>query len=143
MLSTKNLKSLPASASHSITQPPSRYASPSRAFSYPSHGLTRYSSTPPSAHAPQPNDPSKFSTLVDDNCDKSNEVDQQVKLALTELLNCANIKADHEVRMWVQNKLMDTEHRLKARRRSRISNNLEAADKKASLPVFKMNLTGS
>ncbi|PGH06696.1 hypothetical protein AJ79_06480 [Helicocarpus griseus UAMH5409] len=121
MLSTNKLKALPTSA-HSITQPPSRYTSPSRAFSYPPESPTRYSSTPPSSH-PYPELDDSLSTLLDEkNCDKSNDADQQVKLALTELLNCANIKSDHEVRMWVQNKLMDTEHRLKARRKSRISN---------------------
>ncbi|PGH08912.1 hypothetical protein GX51_00969 [Blastomyces parvus] len=107
----------PTSA-HSITQPPSRYPSPSRTLSYPTQPSIRYSSTPPA---------SSLSLLSTDpifdatNSDKSNDVDQQVKLALTELLNSAPIKTQHDVRMWVQNKLMDTEHRLKARRKSRIS----------------------
>ncbi|PGH36164.1 hypothetical protein GX50_01020 [[Emmonsia] crescens] len=111
------LKALPTSA-HSITQPPSRYSSPSRALSYPVQSPTRNSSTPPPSHLSDLSDDTIFDAT---NCDKSNDVDQQVKLALTELLNSAPIKTDHDVRMWVQNKLMDTEHRLKARRKSRIS----------------------
>ena len=49
-----------------------------------------------------------------------NDADQQVKLALIDLLNCTSIKSDHEVRMWVQKRLMDTEQKLKERRRSRL-----------------------
>ncbi|OJD09788.1 hypothetical protein AJ78_08928 [Emergomyces pasteurianus Ep9510] len=120
ILSSNNLKALPTSA-HSVTQPPSRYPSPSpRPGSYPAQTPppARNSSTPPPSHLFHPSKDPIFDAT---NSNKSNDVDQQVKLALTELLNSAPIKTDHEVRMWVQNKLMDTEHRLKARRKSRIS----------------------
>ncbi|QSS63948.1 hypothetical protein I7I51_01009 [Histoplasma capsulatum] len=148
--SQHKLNTLPTST-RSITQPQSRYASPCSASlsSYPAQtsspppppppssssssisssapspstsppptSSVRYSSTPPPSHPSRvANDP-----LLDAwNGAKSNDADQQVKLALTELLNSAPIKTDHEGRMWLQKKLMDTEHRLKARRRSRIS----------------------
>ncbi|EGD95122.1 hypothetical protein TESG_02614 [Trichophyton tonsurans CBS 112818] len=90
---------------------------PARILRHPSP--IRYQSTPPSSRCfadilePTLN-------LSDDNGDRSNDVDLQVKLALIDLLNCSDIKTDQESRLWVQNKLMDTEHRLKARRRSRV-----------------------
>ncbi|EGC41817.1 conserved hypothetical protein [Histoplasma capsulatum var. duboisii H88] len=107
----------PSSSSSSSSPAPSPSTSPPSA-SPPSTSSVRYSSTPPPSHPSRlANDP-----LLDAwNGAKSNDADQQVKLALTELLNSAPIKTDHEGRMWVQKRLMDTEHRLKARRRSRIS----------------------
>ncbi|KAM5430170.1 hypothetical protein McanMca71_001640 [Microsporum canis] len=90
---------------------------PARILRHPSP--VRYQSTPPSSRC--------FADILDpnlnfsdDNGDRSNDVDLQVKLALIDLLNCSDIKTDQESRLWVQNKLMDTEHRLKARRRSRV-----------------------
>ncbi|EEQ83384.1 uncharacterized protein BDCG_00189 [Blastomyces dermatitidis ER-3] len=118
-LLTNKLKAAQPTSAHSITQPPSRYPSPPGAVSYPPQPPIRYSSTPP----PSPLSPLSTDPIFDAvNGDKSNDVDQQVKLALTELLNSASIKTHQDVRMWVQNKLMDTEHRLKARRKRRISN---------------------
>lgn len=58
--------------------------------------------------------------LLDEDTDRCIDVDHQVKLALTDLLNCADVKHDVEVRLWVQNRLMAVERRLKARRKSHI-----------------------
>ncbi|ODH25712.1 hypothetical protein ACO22_05139 [Paracoccidioides brasiliensis] len=118
MLPTDKLKALLPITVHSITQPPSRYPSPSPTSSPES--TTRLSSTPPPSHMLP--DSLEDSIFADYDDSRSNDMDQQVKLALTELLNSASIKSDQQVRMWVQNKLMDTEHRLKARRKSRILN---------------------
>ncbi|KZZ88717.1 hypothetical protein AAP_04815 [Ascosphaera apis ARSEF 7405] len=51
----------------------------------------------------------------------SDDGDQQVKIALIRLLNCPTIKKDPDSRMWIQNRLMDAELRLRQRRRRRLS----------------------
>jgi len=49
------------------------------------------------------------------------EVNQQIKAALTSLLNCESVKSDGDVRVWVQERLMEAEHELKRQRRRRSS----------------------
>src|SRR5437667_5644028 len=120
MLSAKPRNTVwPRPSAHPITQPPTRFSSPSPICSFPPRPPVRHSSSPPLSHFPaEPGDP--IVSHLNRNSDKLNDADQQVKLALIDLLNCTSIKSDHEVRMWVQKRLMDTEQKLKERRRSRL-----------------------
>ena len=47
------------------------------------------------------------------------DVNEGIKRALTELLNCETIRKDREMRTWVQSRLMDTERELRCGRRRR------------------------
>lgn len=47
------------------------------------------------------------------------DVNEAIKRALTELLNCDSIRGDKPSRMWVQSRLMETEKELRSRRRRR------------------------
>ncbi|KAI0880209.1 uncharacterized protein GGS22DRAFT_86922 [Annulohypoxylon maeteangense] len=47
------------------------------------------------------------------------DVNEGIKRALTELLNCETIRKDQEMRTWVQTRLMDTERELRSGRRRR------------------------
>lgn len=49
------------------------------------------------------------------------EVNESIKRALTELLNCDTVRSDHGVRMWVQTRLMETEKELRSGRRRKSS----------------------
>ncbi|KAG9234858.1 hypothetical protein BJ875DRAFT_290439 [Amylocarpus encephaloides] len=74
------------------------------------HSLRRLPSLP--SHLPHAN--------VDDmNVDeqKLNEVNQQIKSTLTDLLNCAGVRSDGRYRRWVQTRLMDVQRELKCHRR--------------------------
>lgn len=46
-------------------------------------------------------------------------VNEGIKRALTELLNCDLVRGDKSFRMWVQSRLMETEKELRSRRRRR------------------------
>ncbi|SPO06700.1 uncharacterized protein DNG_09394 [Cephalotrichum gorgonifer] len=46
-------------------------------------------------------------------------VNEGIKRALTELLNCDLVRADKPFRMWVQSRLLETEKELRSRRRRR------------------------
>ncbi|KAI1370188.1 hypothetical protein F4677DRAFT_383522 [Hypoxylon crocopeplum] len=47
------------------------------------------------------------------------DVNEGIKRALTELLNCETIRKDQAMRTWVQTRLMDTERELRSGRRRR------------------------
>ncbi|KAI0106586.1 hypothetical protein K449DRAFT_400877 [Hypoxylon sp. EC38] len=47
------------------------------------------------------------------------DVNEGIKRALTELLNCETVRKDQEMRTWVQTRLMDTERELRSGRRRR------------------------
>lgn len=47
------------------------------------------------------------------------DVNEGLKRALTELLNCETVRKDQEMRTWVQTRLMDTERELRSGRRRR------------------------
>ena len=47
------------------------------------------------------------------------DVNEGLKRALTELLNCETVRKDAEMRTWVQTRLMDTERELRSGRRRR------------------------
>ncbi|KAK4224683.1 hypothetical protein QBC38DRAFT_12435 [Podospora fimiseda] len=47
------------------------------------------------------------------------DVNEGIKRALTELLNCEDVRSDRAFRTWVQSRLMDTERELRSRRRRR------------------------
>jgi hypothetical protein len=49
-------------------------------------------------------------------------VNESIKRALTELLNCSAVRSDNSLRMWVQTRLMETEKELRSGRRRRSSN---------------------
>ena len=48
-------------------------------------------------------------------------VDESIKRALTELLNCDSVRHDRSMRLWVQSRLMETEKELRSGRRRRSS----------------------
>jgi hypothetical protein len=47
---------------------------------------------------------------------KLHDVNEQIKCTLTELLNCESVRNDGRYRMWVQQRLMNTEKELKGER---------------------------
>ena len=47
------------------------------------------------------------------------EVNESIKRALTELLNCESVRGDRSMRLWVQSCLMETEKQLRSGRRRR------------------------
>ncbi|KAL7622694.1 hypothetical protein AAE478_006372 [Parahypoxylon ruwenzoriense] len=47
------------------------------------------------------------------------DVNESIKRALTELLNCETVRKDQAMRTWVQTRLMDTERELRSGRRRR------------------------
>lgn len=49
------------------------------------------------------------------------DVNESIKRALTELLNCDAVRSDHTTRMWAQARLMETEKELRSGRRRRSS----------------------
>ena len=53
------------------------------------------------------------------------DVNESIKRALTEMLNCQAVRADGSIRMWVQTRLMETEKELRSGRRRRGSNGME------------------
>ncbi|KAH7145640.1 hypothetical protein B0J13DRAFT_584707 [Dactylonectria estremocensis] len=71
----------------------------------------------------------ELSTIVDEEtlCEISAEeqrlsdVNESIKRALTELLNCSTVRADLTFRLWVQTRLMETEKELRSGRRRRSS----------------------
>ena len=56
------------------------------------------------------------------------DVNEAIKRALTELLNCEAVRADHEFRTWIQCRLMDTEKELRSGRRRRSNPDYESED---------------
>ncbi|KAF7560631.1 hypothetical protein G7046_g3491 [Stylonectria norvegica] len=92
----------------------------------------------PRSHAPcsgwdDINRPSELTTIVDEEtiCEISAEeqrlfdVNESIKRALTELLNCNSVRGDRTFRMWVQTRLMETEKELRSGRRRRSNPNNE------------------
>ncbi|KAI6784077.1 uncharacterized protein J7T54_004623 [Emericellopsis cladophorae] len=49
------------------------------------------------------------------------DVDEGIKRALTELLNCESVRNNQSMRLWVQSRLMETEKELRSGRRRRTS----------------------
>jgi len=49
------------------------------------------------------------------------DINHDIKTTLTELLNCAAVRHDHRMRLWVQTRLLDAEKELKRQRRRRVS----------------------
>ncbi|KND86637.1 hypothetical protein TOPH_08770 [Tolypocladium ophioglossoides CBS 100239] len=49
------------------------------------------------------------------------DVNESIKRALTELLNCDAVRSDNSMRMWAQARLMETEKELRSGRRRRSS----------------------
>ncbi|CAG9947466.1 unnamed protein product [Clonostachys rosea f. rosea IK726] len=48
-------------------------------------------------------------------------LNESIKRALTELLNCESVRCDRSMRLWVQSRLMETEKELRSGRRRRSS----------------------
>lgn len=53
------------------------------------------------------------------------DINESIKRALTELLNCNSVRSDRAFRMWVQTRLMETEKELRSGRRKRSSGSME------------------
>ena len=73
-----------------------------------SYPATTYPSTPYSLAA---------AAAYDSDARKLHDVNQQIKMALTELLNCESVRGDRLYRAWVQRRLMEAERELKEGRR--------------------------
>jgi hypothetical protein len=52
---------------------------------------------------------------IEEDEDKLLNVNLQIKMALTELLNCGSVRSDKRYRAWVQLRLMGAERKLKGR----------------------------
>jgi hypothetical protein len=50
---------------------------------------------------------------------KLSVINEGIKRALTELLNCDMVRNDHSMRIWVQSRLMDAERELRTGRSGR------------------------
>jgi hypothetical protein len=53
---------------------------------------------------------------IEEEEEKLLNVNLQIKMTLTELLNCGSVRGDRRYRMWVQSRLMDAEKELKGSR---------------------------
>jgi hypothetical protein len=53
------------------------------------------------------------------------DVNEGIKRALTEMLNCETVRNDMNMRMWVQTRLMETEKELRTGRRRKGSSSSE------------------
>ena len=53
------------------------------------------------------------------------DINESIKRALTELLNCSSVRSDRSFRTWVQSRLMETEKELRSGRRKRSSASME------------------
>ncbi|ELR04572.1 hypothetical protein VC83_03114 [Pseudogymnoascus destructans] len=73
-----------------------------------SYPATTYPSTPYSVAT---------AAAYDADARKLHDVNQQIKSALTELLNCESVRGDRLYRAWVQRRLMEAEMELKEGRR--------------------------
>nr|KMM65658.1 hypothetical protein CPAG_02004 [Coccidioides posadasii RMSCC 3488] len=61
------------------------------------HPNSRYASTPPASSLFSDSVDSRISSMLQQDINKSNDSDYQLKLALTDLLNCSDIKSDQEL----------------------------------------------
>lgn len=117
---TPTTSSSSSSSSHSgsrrsVSRPSSHSRSRARSHTHSARDPATPSSSQLFSNALDP-----LTASLDEDTDRGSDADHQVKLALTDLLNCADVRADADVRRWVQNRLMDVERRLKARRKSHI-----------------------
>jgi hypothetical protein len=80
---------------------------------YPIDTLLSY---PASTYPPTPYSVAA-AAAYDSDSRKLQEVNQQIKTALTELLNCESVRGDRLYRAWVQRRLMEAERELKEGRR--------------------------
>ena len=95
---------------------------PSRSFADPGRGKRRHHRSG-GERGPSP----CLETIVDETTlhrlateeRKLFDVNEGIKRALTELLNCEAVRADKAFRMWVQSRLMETEKELRSGRRKR------------------------
>lgn len=129
----QQLYDLCPSYTNSSTAVTSPSVSPTRAFNpIPSPGA-RHSSSSRSrrkSYSPKSGYSSSQSTLepvLDESLmeemaageQKLFDVNESIKRALTELLNCDNVRSDRVMRTWVQTRLMETEKELRSGRRRR------------------------
>lgn len=82
--------------------------------SYPIDTLSSYPATtyPPTPYS------LATAAAYDSDARKLHDVNQQIKTALTELLNCESVRGDRLYRAWVQNRLMEAERELRGGRRN-------------------------
>ena len=52
----------------------------------------------------------------------SGDINQRIKATLTELLNTESVRSDEKYRAWIQERLLDTERKIRRQRRRRSSN---------------------
>jgi hypothetical protein len=99
----------------------------------PSRRQYRRSSAPTMARAGPRGSASQLPPLLDEDLIVEVQADQQrlcdvnegLKRALTELLNCEVVRKDGPMRTWVQSRLMDTERELRTGRRRRSSGSVD------------------
>jgi len=110
---------------HSITSPTSSHSSWSPEPSYTSP--VSMSSYPIPAQPGVAHRHSIDSTVSDDTA-KACEINQQIKATLTELLNTESVRSDDKYRAWIQERLMDAEHKIRKQRRRRSDIDTEIAE---------------
>lgn len=115
--SSRNPSILPVQASY-YPAPPSGASISSRSSSRDDCTQRRRSSLAP---------PTTLDTVMDESTiaevaaeeSRLGDVNEGIKRALTELLNCSTVRGDRAFRTWVQCRLMDTEKELRTGRRRR------------------------
>ena len=91
---------------------------------YPYHSFRHHSASPtrhrsfPRASLETVPDETTLAEMADDEA-RLCDVNEGIKRALTELLNCEAVRSDRAFRTWVQSRLMDTEREMRSRRRRR------------------------
>lgn len=94
------------------SEPPSSYRHHQRGGSIPASRFRRPQLLTRRSSLPTVIDESVLLEIEDDQS-KLNDVNQQIKSTLTDLLNCESVRGDKRYRMWIQTRLMDAEKELK------------------------------
>ena len=139
----KRSSTTPSSPSSSPTSSPTRTVPQPHSSCSPGHAPTRSLfvdrsqlrrpslPTPPRNVASAPTLDTVFeTTLTQMEMEEARlfDVNEAIKRALTELLNCETVRADHGLRTWIQCRLMDTERELRSGRRRRSNPDHELED---------------
>ncbi|KAI1081543.1 hypothetical protein F5B20DRAFT_579406 [Whalleya microplaca] len=106
--------------SYTSLSSPKLSPSPSRNHRRSSHGYTTTNSGFRCPHSQL--EPVLDESLIEEMAvgeQKLSDVNEGIKRALTELLNCETVRKDRTMRTWVQMRLMDTEKELRSGRRRR------------------------
>ena len=102
---------MPDSRSSSVSPLSSSPASPP-AFPFGTHAIPTI---------PEEVEESDEADDIEEEENKLYDINKQIKLTLTDLLNCDSTRTDSKFRGWVQTRLMDAEMELRRHRKRRVS----------------------